>query len=151
MSDYPTREEAYALLTEYNQSESLIKHALSVEAVMRHFAPRFGGDPEVWGVVGLVHDLDYEKWPEEHCKKTEEILKERGWPEELVRAVVSHGWGYRHRGGTEKRYGKGPLCHRRAYGTGNRYSPCAAFKEYSGYEREIGKEKVESEGLCCGG
>lgn len=93
MSDYPTREEAYALLTEYNQSESLIKHALSVEAVMRHFAPRFGGDPEVWGVVGLVHDLDYEKWPEEHCKKTEEILKERGWPEELVRAVVSHGWG----------------------------------------------------------
>ncbi|ORC36352.1 hydrolase [Marispirochaeta aestuarii] len=93
MSDFPTREEAYALLTEYNQSESLIKHALSVEAVMRHFAPRFRGDAEVWGVVGLVHDLDYEKWPEEHCKKTEEILKERGWPEELVRAVVSHGWG----------------------------------------------------------
>jgi len=93
MSDYPTRDEAYALLTEFNQRESLIKHALSVEAVMRHFATRFGGDPEVWGLVGLVHDLDYEKWPEEHCKKTEEILNERGWPEELVRAVVSHGWG----------------------------------------------------------
>lgn len=93
MSDYPTRDEAYALLTEFNQRESLIKHALSVEAVMRHFATRFGGDPEVWGLVGLVHDLDYEKWPEDHCKKTEEVLNERGWPEELVRAVVSHGWG----------------------------------------------------------
>lgn len=93
MADYPTREEAYALLSEFTRNESLLKHALSVEAVMRHFAARFGGDPEVWGVVGLVHDLDYEKWPEEHCKKTEEILTERGWPDELIRAVVSHGWG----------------------------------------------------------
>lgn len=93
MADYPSREEAYALLTEFNQSENLIKHALSVEAAMRHFAIRFNGDPDKWGVVGLVHDLDYEKWPEEHCVKTEEILKERNWPEELIRAVVSHGWG----------------------------------------------------------
>lgn len=93
MADYPSREEAYALLTEFNESENLIKHALSVEAAMRHFATRFNGDPDTWGVVGLVHDLDYEKWPEEHCAKTEEILKERNWPDELIRAVVSHGWG----------------------------------------------------------
>jgi len=93
MSQYPGREEALALLTEFNENENLIKHALSVEAAMRHFAVRFGGDPDLWGVVGLVHDLDYEKWPEEHCTKTKEILTERGWPEELIRAVVSHGWG----------------------------------------------------------
>jgi putative nucleotidyltransferase with HDIG domain len=93
MAQYPGREEAFALLTEFNENENLIKHALSVEAAMRHFAARFGGDPDLWGVVGLVHDLDYEKWPEEHCTKTAEILTERGWPEELIRAVVSHGWG----------------------------------------------------------
>jgi putative nucleotidyltransferase with HDIG domain len=93
MSQYPGREEAFTLLTEFNENENLIKHALSVEAAMRHFAVRFGGDPDLWGVVGLVHDLDYEKWPEEHCTKTAEILTERGWPDELIRAVVSHGWG----------------------------------------------------------
>ncbi len=93
MADYPSREEALALLTEFNESENLIKHALSVEATMRHMAGRFNGDPDKWGVVGLIHDLDYEKWPEEHCAKTEEILKERNWPEELIRAVMSHGWG----------------------------------------------------------
>jgi len=89
----PTREEAYQLLTEYNKSDSLIKHALAVEGVMRYFARKRGEDEEKWGVIGLVHDLDYEKFPEEHCKKSEEILKEKGWPEEYIRAVVSHGWG----------------------------------------------------------
>jgi len=89
----PTREEAYQLLTEYNKSDSLIKHALAVEGVMRYFARKRGEDEEKWSVIGLVHDLDYEKFPEEHCKKSEEILKEKGWPEEYIRAVVSHGWG----------------------------------------------------------
>ena len=92
-SKVPTREEAYQLLTEYNKSDSLIKHALAVEGVMRYFARKRGEDEEKWGVIGLVHDLDYEQFPEEHCKKSEEILKERGWPEEYIRAVVSHGWG----------------------------------------------------------
>jgi len=92
-SKIPTREEAYQLLTEYNKSDSLIKHALAVEGVMRYFARKRGEDEEKWGVIGLVHDLDYEKFPEEHCKKSEEILKEKGWPEEYIRAVVSHGWG----------------------------------------------------------
>lgn len=88
----PGREEAYRLLTEYNKSDSLIKHALAVEAVMRHFAALFGEDPEKWGVIGLVHDLDYEMYPGEHCLKTEKILKDRGWPPDYIRAVLSHGW-----------------------------------------------------------
>ncbi len=92
-SKVPTREEAYQLLTEYNKSDSLIKHALAVEGVMRYFARKRGEDEEKWGIIGLVHDLDYEKFPEEHCHKSGEILKEKGWPDEYIRAVVSHGWG----------------------------------------------------------
>ncbi len=92
-SKVPTREEAYQLLTEYNKSDSLIKHALAVEGVMRYFARKREEDEEKWSVIGLVHDLDYEQFPEEHCHKSEEILKEKGWPEEYIRAVVSHGWG----------------------------------------------------------
>ena len=89
----PTRETAMELLREYNQNDSLIKHALAVEAVMVHFAELFGEDKEKWGIIGLIHDLDYEKYPDEHCTKTREILTERGWPEDYIRAVVSHGWG----------------------------------------------------------
>jgi putative nucleotidyltransferase with HDIG domain len=92
-SKVPTREEAYQLLTEYNKSDSLIKHALAVEGVMRYFARKRGEDEEKWGIIGLVHDLDYEQFPEEHCHKSEEILRERGWPEEYIHAVISHGWG----------------------------------------------------------
>jgi putative nucleotidyltransferase with HDIG domain len=92
-SKIPTREEAYQLLSEYNKSDNLIKHALAVEGVMRYMARKRGEDEEKWGIIGLVHDLDYEKYPEEHCHKSEEILKERGWPEEYIHAIVSHGWG----------------------------------------------------------
>jgi putative nucleotidyltransferase with HDIG domain len=92
-STTPTREDAIQLLKEYNQNESLIKHALAVESVMRHFARNRGEDEEKWGIVGILHDLDYEKFPEQHCRKSEEILRERNWPEEYIRAVVSHGWG----------------------------------------------------------
>ena len=92
-AETPSRDEAYSLLTEYNQSESLIKHALAVEGVMRYFARKRGEDEGKWGVIGLVHDLDYEQFPEEHCQKSEEILRSKGWPEEYIRAVVSHGWG----------------------------------------------------------
>ena len=92
-SQVPTREEAYSLLTKYNKSDSLIKHALAVEGVMRYIARKKGEDEEKWGIVGLIHDLDYEQFPELHCQKTGEILGENGWPEEYIRAVVSHGWG----------------------------------------------------------
>jgi putative nucleotidyltransferase with HDIG domain len=92
-SKIPAREEAYDLLLEYNKSDSLIKHALAVEGVMRYFARKRGEDEEKWGIIGLVHDLDYEQFPEEHCRKSEEILRENGWPEDYIRAVISHGWG----------------------------------------------------------
>lgn len=93
MSNYkPTREEAFELLTKYVENDSQIKHALAVEATMVHFAELFGEDPEKWGIVGLIHDLDYDKYPEEHCKITEQILKEENWPEDYIRAVLSHGW-----------------------------------------------------------
>jgi predicted hydrolase (HD superfamily) len=93
LSSTPTREEAFELLKKYNRSESLIKHALAVEGVMRYFAGKRGENEDIWGIVGLIHDLDYEKYPEQHCKKTEEILRDNKWPEEIIRAVVSHGWG----------------------------------------------------------
>jgi len=89
----PTREEAFTLLKKYTKTESLISHALSVEAVMRHFAKKYEEDPEKWGIIGLVHDIDYEMYPEEHCTKALEILEENQWPDEYVRAVISHGWG----------------------------------------------------------
>jgi putative nucleotidyltransferase with HDIG domain len=89
----PSREETFALLREYNQSDSLIKHALAVEAVMRYFARKYGKDEELWGVVGLIHDLDYEQFPDQHCRKTAAILREHNWPAEYIRAVISHGWG----------------------------------------------------------
>jgi|SRR5208283_5687399 len=91
--DRPTREKALALLMEFNTNASLINHALAVEAVMRFIAQKHNEDKDTWGIVGLIHDLDYEKFPGEHCKQTEQILLKRGWPEEYVRAAVSHGWG----------------------------------------------------------
>ena len=89
----PTREDAWQLLVKYNKSQSLIKHALAVEGVMRYMARKRGEDEEKWGTIGLIHDLDYEQFPDQHCKKTEEILKENNWPEEYIRAAISHGWG----------------------------------------------------------
>lgn len=88
-----SREDAWNLLTEYNQTPALQKHALQVEAAMRHFAVLNGEDPDVWGVCGLLHDLDYEKFPEEHCHKAEEIMRERGIDETYIRAMMAHGYG----------------------------------------------------------
>jgi putative nucleotidyltransferase with HDIG domain len=89
MSD---REQAWCLLTEFTQSESLRKHALAVEACMRAYARKFNGDEELWGVVGLLHDFDYEKYPslEDHPYKGNEILKERGYADEIRKAIMSH-------------------------------------------------------------
>ncbi len=89
----PTREEALGILKKYNENDALLKHAFAVEAVMRYIARKRGEDEEMWGVVGLIHDLDYERHPEEHCRKTREFLEAEGWPEEYIRAAVSHGWG----------------------------------------------------------
>ena len=88
-----TREEAEKLFRKYNESESLYHHALSVEAVMREAAERYGEDPDFWGIVGFLHDIDWEKFPEEHCRKAPELLAEINAPDELVHAVCSHGYG----------------------------------------------------------
>jgi len=89
----PTRDLTLELFKKYNKSESLLKHALSVEGVMRYMAKKNGEDEEKWGIVGLIHDLDYEMYPDQHCKMSEKILRENNWPEEYIRAVLSHGWG----------------------------------------------------------
>lgn len=88
-----SREEAWELLTEYTKSPALQTHALAVEAAMIHFGRQNGEDEEVWGVAGLLHDLDYEQFPEEHCKKAEEIMRERGIDEVYIRAMSCHGYG----------------------------------------------------------
>lgn len=90
----PTREAALLLLKEYTKSDSLIKHALSVEAVMRHFAKLYDeSNIEKWGIIGLLHDIDYELYPEEHCKKARDILKNKSYPESYIHAVECHGYG----------------------------------------------------------
>ncbi len=87
------RKKALALLRQYNESEALVRHGMQVEAIMRFYARQAGEDPEYWGCVGLLHDVDYERYPEEHCKRAVEILKENGYDEAFIHAVVSHGFG----------------------------------------------------------
>lgn len=92
-----TRAEAWQLLIEFTRSESLRKHALALEAALRHYAPRFGGDPELWGVTGLLHDFDYERWPNppDHTREGARILRERGVDEEVVGAILAHAeWNW---------------------------------------------------------
>ena len=89
-----TREEAWELLTEYNQDEFHLQHAQTVENTMRYFAGELGfaDEEDFWGIVGLLHDLDFEKYPEEHCIKSQEIMKERGIDEKIIHATASHGY-----------------------------------------------------------
>src|SRR6188472_2472482 len=86
------RDDAWQLLTEYTKNESLLKHALAVEAAVRGYAKQFGADEEAWGVTALLHDFDYERWPTlgDHPNKGSEILREKGYPEWLIRAIRSH-------------------------------------------------------------
>jgi predicted hydrolase (HD superfamily) len=88
----PTREEAWTLLCEYTASDSLLKHAMAVEAAVRGYACFFGADEEAWGVVALLHDFDYERWPsaEDHPFRGSEILRDKGYPDWMIRAILSH-------------------------------------------------------------
>lgn len=88
-----TREQAVELFHKYNKSESLWHHALCVEAVMRAFAAEAGEDVDYWGIVGLLHDIDWEMFPDQHCRKAPELLAEIGMPDDMVHAICSHGWG----------------------------------------------------------
>jgi len=89
----PTRDEAFKLLCKYNDSPALITHGLTVEGVMRHFAHLLGEDEEKWGAVGLMHDIDYQMFPDQHCIKAREILQEAGVDDEYIHAIMSHGYG----------------------------------------------------------
>lgn len=89
----PTREDALNLLKEYNKSPALIQHGLQVEACMQYFAKEANEDIETWGIVGLLHDLDYEMYPQEHCHKASEIMQDRGYSPEIIRAMMSHAYG----------------------------------------------------------
>ena len=90
-----TREQAVALLRKYNQERFHLQHALTVEGVMRWYAGQlgYGGDADFWALAGLLHDVDFERWPERHCVKAPELLREANASDELIHAVVSHGWG----------------------------------------------------------
>ncbi len=88
-----TRDQAVSLWRQWNNDDSLWRHALSVEAAMRHFARKYGEDEEYWGLVGLLHDIDYQKFPEEHLKHAREILAPAGYSDSFIRSIESHGWG----------------------------------------------------------
>lgn len=87
------REKAMSVLKQYNKNEALIRHGLAVEAVMRFFAAEAGENVDYWGAVGLLHDVDYEMYPDEHCKKAPELLKAAGYDDQFIYAVISHGHG----------------------------------------------------------
>ena len=89
----PTRAQAFEILQKYNKNEALVRHGLCVEGAMRYFARKAGEDEEIWGIVGLLHDLDYELYPDAHCLKTQDLLREEGIDEDIIRACASHGWG----------------------------------------------------------
>ena len=90
-----TREEAWQLLTTYNKEPFHLRHAITVEHVMGWFARElgYGDEADYWSIVGLLHDLDFERWPEEHCKKSQELMRQAGVDESIIRATASHGWG----------------------------------------------------------
>ena len=90
-----TRDEAYELLKKYNKEDFHLHHGRMVEGTMRYFAKKLGyaDEEEFWGIVGLLHDIDFEMWPDEHCKKAPELLREAGVDEDMIHAIVSHGYG----------------------------------------------------------
>lgn len=88
-----TRSQALALLQKYNQEPFHILHGLTVEGVMRYFAQEIGEDPDFWGIVGLLHDVDFERWPEKHCLEAPQLLAEINAEPEMVHAICSHGYG----------------------------------------------------------
>ena len=90
-----TRDQAYDLLRKYNQDHFHIQHGLTVEATMRRYAEKlgYGADAEFWGIVGLLHDIDFELYPQQHCQKAPELLREAGVGEDMIHAIISHGYG----------------------------------------------------------
>ena len=136
MKACPAREEALNLLKKYNSEPFHIQHGLTVEGVMRRYANElgYGEDADFWATVGLLHDVDFEKWPEQHCIKAPELLREIGCSDELLHAVCSHGYC----GGN----GKGSLCRRRTDGSHWGRGPDAAQQVRAGYGGQLPEEEV---------
>lgn len=88
-----TREEAFEALKKYNKEEFHLRHSLTVEGVMKYFAREYGEDENYWGIVGLLHDIDFEMWPDEHCQKAPELLKEAGASDDMIYSICCHGYG----------------------------------------------------------
>lgn len=107
-----TRDEAYELLKKYNKEDFYLHHGRMVEGTMRYFAKKLGyaDEEEFWGIVGLLHDIDFEMWPDEHCKKAPELLREAGVDEDMIHAIVSHGLRSVRRCRAGKGNGEGALC-----------------------------------------
>lgn len=139
-----SRQEAWELLTEYTETPALQKHALQVAAAMEHFARLAGEgeDPDVWWVSGLLHDLDYEKYPEEHCRKAEQIMWERGVDEVYIRAMLCHGYGPCTDVKPESQMEKTLYTIDELTGL-----PGAAFQERAGPGSKVPQEKVQGQGL----
>ncbi|NRT91247.1 HDIG domain-containing metalloprotein [Clostridium beijerinckii] len=93
MEEKIDRQKAWDALCKYNKSDALRKHGLAVEGAMRHFAKLYNEEEDIWGIIGLLHDIDYEMYPDEHCAKSQEIMREEGFSESYIRAVASHGYG----------------------------------------------------------
>lgn len=134
MGTVPNLEEAEKLLEEYNQDAFHLKHGKIVSGVMGYFAKEY--DPEnveFWKVAGLLHDLDFEKYPDQHCIKEQEIMRERGLDEKLIHAVASHGYGLTVDVKPEHIMEKNPVCHRRTDGLNRRCSTHAPIQKRAGH------------------
>ena len=145
-----TRDEAFALLKEYNKEPFHIQHGETVECVMRYFAQElgYGDDVEFWGMVGLLHDLDFELYPEQHCIKCQEIMRDLDLDEKLIHAVASHGYGICSDVEPVHEMEK-VLCYRR---TDRAYRRCcidASFQERTRYGTEIPEKEIQRQILCC--
>ena len=146
-----TRDEAFALLKKYNKDPFHIQHALTVEAVMKWYANElgYGKDAEYWGIVGLLHDIDFELYPEEHCLKAPEMLREAGVGEDVIHSVVSHGYGITVGCGVtidvapEQEMEKVLFAADEAYRIDLGSSSNASVQEHQGYGTEIPEEKVQ--------
>lgn len=135
------RQDAVKLVQKYNKEPFHMQHAFTVEAVMRWFANElgYGAEADFWGLAGLLHDVDFEMWPDEHCKKAPELLAEIGADEALVHAVCSHGWGECSDVEARAPDGKGAVRHRRAdgpYWRGGAHAPIEKLQGYGAFQPE---------------
>ena len=151
MSYVPGLPEAEALLRQYNEDPFHIRHGRTVSGVMAYFAREFDpGREEFWAAVGMLHDLDFERWPEEHCQKEQQLMTEMGLDPELIRACVSHGWGISSEVKPGADDGKGAVRGGRADRADRSGGADAAVPERFGYGAQVPEEKIQNPRVCGG-